>query len=74
MAQSAIMEVAAMVGENIKLRRGFMLSTSSHGVVCFYLHTCPQPGSLVNFLLIFRNIVDIVSYSRVLASVDLDLI
>ncbi|PKA52805.1 Elongation factor Ts, mitochondrial [Apostasia shenzhenica] len=42
--QSAITEVAAMVGENVKLRRGFALSTLSHGVVCSYLHTCLQPG------------------------------
>lgn len=42
--QSAITEVAAMVGEHVKLRRGFALSTSSHGVVCSYLHACPQPG------------------------------
>ncbi|ONK68215.1 uncharacterized protein A4U43_C05F8890 [Asparagus officinalis] len=42
--QSAITEVAAMVGENVKFRRGFTLSTSSHGAVCSYLHTCPQPG------------------------------
>lgn len=42
--QSAITEVAAMVGENVKFRRGFVLSTSSHGVVSTYLHTCPQPG------------------------------
>ncbi|RWR94316.1 elongation factor Ts, mitochondrial isoform X1 [Cinnamomum micranthum f. kanehirae] len=42
--QSAIAEVAAMVGENVKLRRGFVLSTSSHGVVSSYLHTSPQPG------------------------------
>uniref|UniRef100_A0A1D1YNX6 Elongation factor Ts, mitochondrial n=1 Tax=Anthurium amnicola TaxID=1678845 RepID=A0A1D1YNX6_9ARAE len=42
--QNAITEVAAMVGENVKFRRGFTLSTSSHGVVSSYLHTCPQPG------------------------------
>lgn len=42
--QSAVTEVAAMVGENVKLRRGFMLSTTDHGVVSSYLHTCPQPG------------------------------
>lgn len=42
--QSAITEVTAMVGENIKLRRGFVVSPMSHGVVCSYLHTCPQPG------------------------------
>ncbi|KAK3132565.1 hypothetical protein QOZ80_6AG0524550 [Eleusine coracana subsp. coracana] len=42
--QSAVTEVAAMVGENVKLRRGFMLCTSAHGVVSSYMHTCPQPG------------------------------
>lgn len=42
--QSAVTEVAAMVGENVKLRRGFMLSTTAHGVVSSYMHTCPQPG------------------------------
>ncbi|XP_010252915.1 PREDICTED: elongation factor Ts, mitochondrial isoform X2 [Nelumbo nucifera] len=42
--QSAITEVAAMVGENVKLRRGLSVSTSAHGVVSSYLHTCPQPG------------------------------
>eukprot|EP01018_Ginkgo_biloba_P025729 Gb_06265 [translate_table: standard] len=41
--QDAIMEVAAMMGENVKLRRGFMLSTAN-GVVSSYLHTSPQPG------------------------------
>ncbi|XP_008672196.1 elongation factor Ts, mitochondrial isoform X1 [Zea mays] len=43
--QSAVTEVAAMVGENVKLRRGFMLSTTAHGVVSSYMHTCPQPAS-----------------------------
>ncbi|KAK3129343.1 hypothetical protein QOZ80_6BG0478070 [Eleusine coracana subsp. coracana] len=42
--QSAVTEVAAMVGENVKLRRGIMLCTSAHGVVSSYMHTCPQPG------------------------------
>nr|TKW15887.1 hypothetical protein SEVIR_5G210000v2 [Setaria viridis] len=42
--QSAVTEVAAMVGENVKLRRGFMLSTTGHGVVSSYMHTCPPPG------------------------------
>ncbi|GMI73324.1 hypothetical protein like AT4G11120 [Hibiscus trionum] len=42
--QNAVTEVAAMMGENIKLRRGFLMSTSSHGVVSAYLHRCPQPG------------------------------
>ncbi|XP_012466048.1 elongation factor Ts, mitochondrial [Gossypium raimondii] len=42
--QNAVTEVAAMMGENIKLRRGVVMSTSSHGVVSAYLHRCPQPG------------------------------
>ncbi|CAL9755406.1 unnamed protein product [Musa acuminata subsp. burmannicoides] len=42
--QNAVTEVAAMVGENVKIRRGYALSTSSHGSVLSYLHTCPQPG------------------------------
>jgi translation elongation factor EF-Ts len=35
--QNAVTEVAAMVGENVKLRRGFMLSTTAHdvmGMIC----------------------------------------
>lgn len=44
-AQNAITEVAAVMGENIKLRRGFMMSTASHGVVSTYLHASPQPGT-----------------------------
>ncbi|CAL1392976.1 unnamed protein product [Linum trigynum] len=39
---NAITEVAAMMGENVKLRRGFVMSTS--GVLSTYLHTSPQPG------------------------------
>ncbi|KAJ4717361.1 Elongation factor Ts, mitochondrial [Melia azedarach] len=42
--QNAITEVAAMMGENVKLRRGFVMTTSSPGVVSTYLHTSPQPG------------------------------
>lgn len=42
--QNAVTEVAAMMGENIKLRRGVVMSTSSHGVVSAYLHRCPRPG------------------------------
>ncbi|KAK9152283.1 hypothetical protein Syun_010592 [Stephania yunnanensis] len=42
--QSAITEVAAMVGENVKLRRGFRVLKSPHGVISSYLHSCPQPG------------------------------
>ncbi|GMN28267.1 hypothetical protein TIFTF001_001986 [Ficus carica] len=42
--QSAIIEVAAIMGENVKLRRGFVLSAPSNGVVSTYLHTSPLPG------------------------------
>ncbi|KAL4309036.1 hypothetical protein GQ457_01G045890 [Hibiscus cannabinus] len=42
--QNAVTEVAAMMGENIKFRRGFVMSASSPGVVSAYLHRCPQPG------------------------------
>ncbi|XP_074564959.1 elongation factor Ts, mitochondrial-like [Curcuma longa] len=42
--QNAVTEVAAMVGENVRIRRGYTLSSSSHGAVVSYLHTCPQPG------------------------------
>ncbi|KAK9074124.1 hypothetical protein SSX86_006721 [Deinandra increscens subsp. villosa] len=42
--QNAITEVAAIMGENVKLRRGFAMSMSKHGVMSTYLHTCPQPG------------------------------
>jgi translation elongation factor EF-Ts len=41
--RDAIMEVAAIMGENVKLRRGFALS-STNGIVSSYLHTSPQPG------------------------------
>uniref|UniRef100_A0A5B7BX97 Elongation factor Ts, mitochondrial n=1 Tax=Davidia involucrata TaxID=16924 RepID=A0A5B7BX97_DAVIN len=42
--QNAITEVAAMMGENVKLRRGFAMSSSSQGIISTYLHTSPQPG------------------------------
>ncbi|PIA51905.1 hypothetical protein AQUCO_01000046v1 [Aquilegia coerulea] len=42
--QSVITEVAAMVGENVKLRRGYTISKTSNGVISSYLHTSPQPG------------------------------
>ncbi|XP_056861836.1 elongation factor Ts, mitochondrial-like [Raphanus sativus] len=32
------------MGENIRFRRGFLLSKPSAGVLSAYLHTCPQPG------------------------------
>lgn len=42
--QNAITEVAAMMGENVKFRRGYAMCASSHGVLSTYLHTSPQPG------------------------------
>lgn len=45
-ALNAVTEVAAIMGENIKLRRGFLMSASSSGVISTYLHTSPQPGTL----------------------------
>jgi hypothetical protein len=52
--QNAVTEVAAMVGENVKLRRGFMLSTTAHGVVSSYMHTCPQPGDGISVFFFSR--------------------
>lgn len=43
--QNAITQVAAIMGENVRLRRGFVMSTTS-GVLSTYLHTSPQPGKL----------------------------
>ncbi|KAA0047361.1 elongation factor Ts [Cucumis melo var. makuwa] len=43
-ALNAVTEVAAIMGENIKLRRGFLMSASPSGVISTYLHTSPQPG------------------------------
>ncbi|OMO78824.1 Translation elongation factor EFTs/EF1B [Corchorus olitorius] len=42
--QNAVTEVAAMMGENVKLTRGFVMSPSSSGVVSSYLHRSPKPG------------------------------
>ncbi|GER43210.1 elongation factor Ts [Striga asiatica] len=42
--QNAIVEVAAMMGENVKLRSVITLPAPSHGVLSTYLHTSPQPG------------------------------
>lgn len=41
--QEAIQETAAIMGENLLLRRGFFMSTTS-GVVSTYLHASHQPG------------------------------
>ncbi|PHT51692.1 Elongation factor Ts, mitochondrial [Capsicum baccatum] len=42
---NAITEVAAMMGENVKLRRGFAVSAPSLGVISTYQHTSPHPGN-----------------------------
>lgn len=42
--QNAITELAAMMGENVKLRRGIAMSAPSGGIVSTYLHSSPQPG------------------------------
>lgn len=42
--QTAIAELAAIMGENVKLRRGFAMSAPSQGIISTYLHTSPQPG------------------------------
>uniref|UniRef100_A0A7N0TU11 Elongation factor Ts, mitochondrial n=1 Tax=Kalanchoe fedtschenkoi TaxID=63787 RepID=A0A7N0TU11_KALFE len=42
--QSAITEVAAMMGENVQLRRGFAMSAPKSGALSTYLHASPQPG------------------------------
>lgn len=41
---SAITEVAAVMGENIKLRRALTVCAPSKGIVSTYLHTSPAPG------------------------------
>lgn len=42
--QNAITEVAAIMGENVKLRRGYVMHAPSNGLVSTYLHTSPLPG------------------------------
>lgn len=67
--QNAITEVAAIMGEHIKLRRGFLMPTALHGVVSTYLHASPQPGTQLGPLLflsqklasLFLNLVHISS-------------
>jgi len=43
--QKAITEVAAIMGENVKLRRGYVMHAPSNGLVSTYLHTSPLPGN-----------------------------
>ncbi|CAK8533834.1 unnamed protein product [Lathyrus sativus] len=42
--QNAITDVAAMMGENVKLTRAYVMPAPSNGLVSTYLHTSPQPG------------------------------
>ncbi|KAL8170653.1 hypothetical protein V2J09_022457, partial [Rumex salicifolius] len=42
--QNAVAEVAAIMGENVKFRRGFTILRNSPGFISTYLHTSPQPG------------------------------
>lgn len=44
---NAITEVAAMMGENVRFRRVFVMSTPN-GIVSTYLHTCPRPGTMIS--------------------------
>ncbi|KAG4911430.1 hypothetical protein AAZX31_19G001400 [Glycine max] len=41
---NAITELAAMMGENVRLRRGYVIPASPNGFISTYLHTSPQPG------------------------------
>ncbi|KAG0570078.1 hypothetical protein KC19_6G137000 [Ceratodon purpureus] len=41
--QEAVTEVAAIMGENVQLRRGFLVSSTT-GIVSSYLHGSSQPG------------------------------
>ncbi|XP_027358742.1 elongation factor Ts, mitochondrial [Abrus precatorius] len=41
---NAITEVAAMMGENVRFRRGYVMPASSNGFISTYLHTSPKPG------------------------------
>ncbi|XP_074317206.1 elongation factor Ts, mitochondrial [Silene latifolia] len=42
--QEAVIDLAAMMGENVKLRRCFSMSKNSPGVISTYLHSSPQLG------------------------------
>lgn len=51
--QNAVTEVAAMMGENVNFRRGFVMSTPPYGVLSTYLHTSPQPGKVTSTIISF---------------------
>ncbi|KAL9224291.1 hypothetical protein vseg_000343 [Gypsophila vaccaria] len=40
----AVIDLAAMMGENVKVRRAFAMSKTSPGVISTYLHSSPQAG------------------------------
>ncbi|KAH9626333.1 hypothetical protein KSS87_000565 [Heliosperma pusillum] len=40
----AVIDLAAIMGENVKLRRSFTMSKTSAGVISTYLHSSPQLG------------------------------
>jgi hypothetical protein len=45
-----------MVGVNVKMRRGLMLSTTGHGIVSSYMHTYPHPSDkYLAFEIFIRN-------------------
>lgn len=47
--QEAVTEVAAVMGENVRLRRGFLVSSPT-GIISSYLHASAQPGVHFNQL------------------------
>lgn len=47
--QEAVTEVAAIMGENVRLRRGFLVSSPT-GIVSSYLHASAHPGLSTSFL------------------------
>lgn len=54
----AVKELAATVGENVRLRRAFRLESPS-GIVASYLHTSPQPGMLSQVACTFSIRIDV---------------
>lgn len=46
--QEAVTQVAAIMGENVRLRRGFLVSSPT-GIVSSYLHASAHPGLLTSF-------------------------
>ena len=46
--QEAVKQVAAIMGENVRLRRGFLVSSQT-GIVSSYLHASAHPGLLALF-------------------------